>query len=699
MNNTINKNIFVFGIVLILIINFLIPVVGSLNINNNIVKSIENQLYSEKQFNTFDGSFADLWDVTLEFNEPGGSYDNVFLGEKTDASDGPDAYDVPKLPYSFPPYIRSWFQTNFPEPNDELWKEYKHGPDFNKTWNLTIQWVPSDYSSPTTLTISWNNVSFVNSEYFSIILYDINNNVIVSDMMVNSSYIFTCSAITLQIFQIICTANQPPIANDDTDTVFEDSINNQIDVLGNDNDPNGDNLTITSITQPSNGTAIHDNDYVYYTPNPNYNGLDSFTYIIHDGEGGTDSATINITVNPINDPPNVPTNPIPINGATDIDINVDLSWSCSDPDNDNLTYDVYFGTISPPPLISNNQTSTNYDPGVLNYTVQYYWQIVAWDPYGEFNTSPIWYFTTTNKPNDPPNIPYNPYPINGATDIAININISWNCSDPDGDNLTYDIYFGYITPPPLISTGQLNTSYYPGILDFDTIYYWKIKVWDNHSASNESPIWNFTTRNNTPPDIPAKPSGPTEGKTGIEIEYSTKTNDTDGDQIYYWFDWGNGYNSGWIGPYESNITIYKSYTYTDSGDYEIKVKAMDNFNQESDWSEALNIKITQQGSLEVVMITGGFFRVSALIKNVASEEITNVNWSIGLAAGLILTGFITTGTIDHIPPGGVVAVYSDPIIGFGVTRITASAETDGSIPDIKDTGALMLVIYNWILSY
>ena len=75
-------------------------------------------------------------------------------------------------------------------------------------------------------------------------------------------------------------------------------------VLGNDTDPDGDSLTVTGNTDPTNGTVtVNPNGSLTYTPDPNYNGLDSFTYDISDGNGGTDTATITITVNPVQDPP------------------------------------------------------------------------------------------------------------------------------------------------------------------------------------------------------------------------------------------------------------------------------------------------------------------------------------------------------------------------------------------------------------
>ena len=83
-----------------------------------------------------------------------------------------------------------------------------------------------------------------------------------------------------------------------------------------------------------------------------------------------------------NNPPYPPSNPNPTNGATDQPLNLTLTWSCTDPDGDPLTYDVYFGTTINPPLVSGNQSSTNYDSRQLNEMTTYYWKIIAKDNQG-----------------------------------------------------------------------------------------------------------------------------------------------------------------------------------------------------------------------------------------------------------------------------------------------------------------------------
>jgi hypothetical protein len=234
-----------------------------------------------------------------------------------------------------------------------------------------------------------------------------------------------------------------------------------------------------------------------------------------------------------NNPPNTPSNPSPANGATGVGINVDLSWNCSDPDGDPLTYDVYFGTSSPPPLKSSGQTSNMYDPGPMNYGTIYYWKIVAFDNHGASTSGPIWSFTTWI--NHPPNTPSNPTPANGATNVDINADLSWNCSDPDGDPLTYDVYFDTNNPPVnKVSSGQSETTYDPGTLNFDTTYYWKIVAFDNQGGTTSGPVWSFTTEENEPPNTPSNPS-PANGATNVDInaDLSWDCEDPNGDELIY----------------------------------------------------------------------------------------------------------------------------------------------------------------------
>jgi hypothetical protein len=84
--------------------------------------------------------------------------------------------------------------------------------------------------------------------------------------------------------------------NDSATTVQGQSIT--ILVLFNDYDPDEDPLTITGKTNGANGSVTNNGNNVTYTPNAGFTGNDSFTYTISDGNGGTDTATVSVTVAP-----------------------------------------------------------------------------------------------------------------------------------------------------------------------------------------------------------------------------------------------------------------------------------------------------------------------------------------------------------------------------------------------------------------
>jgi hypothetical protein len=102
---------------------------------------------------------------------------------------------------------------------------------------------------------------------------------------------------------VTITQDAAPTANNDTTTTDEDTPVD-VNVLANDVEPDGDTLSVISVTQGANGAvSINPNKTVHYSPNLNFNGSDSFTYTIDDGHGGQSTATVNLTVNPVNDAP------------------------------------------------------------------------------------------------------------------------------------------------------------------------------------------------------------------------------------------------------------------------------------------------------------------------------------------------------------------------------------------------------------
>ena len=99
--------------------------------------------------------------------------------------------------------------------------------------------------------------------------------------------------------------NTAPTAVDDATTTAEGTAVD-IDVVANDTDLEGDTLQVTSVTMPSNGTAVIKSGSattITYTPNAGFHGSDSFTYVASDGNGGTDTGTVTVTVTAVDDEP------------------------------------------------------------------------------------------------------------------------------------------------------------------------------------------------------------------------------------------------------------------------------------------------------------------------------------------------------------------------------------------------------------
>jgi Ca2+-binding RTX toxin-like protein len=96
-----------------------------------------------------------------------------------------------------------------------------------------------------------------------------------------------------------------PNAVADSAVVDEDAGPTAIPVLANDSDPDGDSLAITAASDGAHGTVAitGGGNGLTYAPEVDYNGADSFTYTVSDGQGGEDTATVSVTVSPVNDDP------------------------------------------------------------------------------------------------------------------------------------------------------------------------------------------------------------------------------------------------------------------------------------------------------------------------------------------------------------------------------------------------------------
>ena len=475
------------------------------------------------------------WDVTLNFSEPGGETDYVVFGEAPDAHDGPpaDSYDTAKPPAPIPSYIRAYLKDGLSVPFDKLWMDYRAYPATVKVWNLSVQWVPEDDESPTTITISWSVSELSASEYTMIDLCT-NTGVVLKNMLLDNSYSFNALAYSVQNFKILCAiaSNLPPVANPDGYSTNEDTTVTVAapGVLANDTDPDGDSLTGVKQSEPSHGTVtLNSNGGFTYIPAANYYGSDSFTYMAYDGDLYSALTTVNLTISAVNDAPvvtNIPNQTI-AEGSLFSTIPLDSYVSDVDHSDAQMTW-TYAG---------NSQLSVSIVNRVATITIpNIHWYgsetitFRAADPGGLWDEDPAT-FTVTNV-NDPPvvsDIPDQTIPQESSfTTISLDNYVS------DVDNTDVQMTWTYF------GTSQLSVSIVNRVATIiPSSTAWSGSETITFRATDPDGLWDedaatFTvTEGNTPPFF-GNPS-PVNGSTAnpLNIVWSIPINDADGD-LFSW---------------------------------------------------------------------------------------------------------------------------------------------------------------------
>ena len=100
----------------------------------------------------------------------------------------------------------------------------------------------------------------------------------------------------------VAPVNDAPDAVNDRATTDEDTPVT-VDVLSNDTDVDGDDLTVISATSPNGTVTINDDGTLTFEPDEGFNGDTTIDYVISDGNGGEDRAWVQVTVNAVNDGP------------------------------------------------------------------------------------------------------------------------------------------------------------------------------------------------------------------------------------------------------------------------------------------------------------------------------------------------------------------------------------------------------------
>ncbi|GEM_PF-2937508 len=170
---------------------------------------------------------------------------------------------------------------------------------------------------------------------------------------------------------------------------------------------------------------------------------------------------------------------------------------------------LYYESTNNTPVVKNAEP---YDLQV-NAAAGWYYLRIYTPPQG---ISDSWVYNFHLRYNHPPLTPRDPYPENEATFTNLSLMLTWTGHDPEGDPVTYDVYFeaNDDTPDTLVAADSSNNQYVTGALQQHTTYYWQVISTESHGAVSVGPVWNFTTAG--APGIFSKTS-PTNGSSGVAL--------------------------------------------------------------------------------------------------------------------------------------------------------------------------------------
>jgi len=194
--------------------------------------------------------------------------------------------------------------------------------------------------------------------------------------------------------------------------------------------------------------------------------------------------------------PVAPGNPVPASATTGLPITTDLAWSEGASQCPGLlaTYDVYFGTHSPPALHHDNGGAKSWEPGPLAPATTHFWRVVAKDANGS-TSGPEWRFTTAAEVCTAlPSAVALVSPAHGAVSVPADQDLTWSAGESTCPGLTasYEVRFGTSATPPSVGNNGTSKTWDPGPLASATTYYWQIVATDLN-GSNPGPVWSFTT--------------------------------------------------------------------------------------------------------------------------------------------------------------------------------------------------------------
>jgi uncharacterized protein (TIGR03437 family) len=221
-------------------------------------------------------------------------------------------------------------------------------------------------------------------------------------------------------------SNDPPTVTDENVTTNEDTPK-QITLQAT--DPDGDSLTFQMMSAPSKGSLAGGGATRMYTPNPDVNGPDAFTFRVDDGKGGSATGTVNIMITPVNDAPKAQNQSV----STQKNKQLPVTLSGTDVDGDALT----FSLLSSPShgAVSGTAPSVMYVPA-NGYSGSDSFRFRVRDPQGSTADGTINITVGGGGGQNSPPGPHNQH-VNTTKNKAAAITLT--ASDSDGDSLTFSI--------------------------------------------------------------------------------------------------------------------------------------------------------------------------------------------------------------------------------------------------------------------
>lgn len=156
---------------------------------------------------------------------------------------------------------------------------------------------------------------------------------------------------------------------------------------------------------------------------------------------------------------------------------------------------------------------------------------------------------------------------------------------PNYGNIT--LFSDEITESNITIANVTKQDYYLRIRGFNNVF-----QWGDYGSLTKIPL-----SGNQPPSTPII-SGKTNGKINQKYFYEIVSTDNEDNLIYYNISWGDNSSSNWIGPFRPDMPTVVNHTWSSKGDYEIKVKAKDIYDDESDWGLLKIRMVSQQKTID-----------------------------------------------------------------------------------------------------